>query len=107
MTESTTTQPNYSKPGGKGLLFQWAVILPVVLALGVEIARDPRSFLHIQFLGWIAILAVVELLPVPAWRGLHLSLGFPIRLGVAILYGPGAAAVVAFVGTFDPREISL
>jgi signal transduction histidine kinase len=104
VTESTP-QPNYSSPRGKGLLFQWAVILPVVLVLGAEIARDPKSFLHIQFLGWIAILAVVELLPVPAWRGLHLSLGFPIRLGVAILYNPGAAAVVAFVGTFDPREI--
>jgi len=36
---------------------------------------------------------------------LQLSLGFPIRLGVAILYAPATAAAIALVGTFDPREI--
>ena len=50
-------------------------------------------------------IATVDLMPVPAWGGLHLSLTFPIRLSLAILYPPAAAGVVALVGSFDPREL--
>jgi signal transduction histidine kinase len=54
---------------------------------------------------WVLVLATVELLPVPVSRVLQLSLGFPIRLGIAILYPPFVAAGVALLGSFDSREI--
>jgi signal transduction histidine kinase len=54
---------------------------------------------------WAVLIAGVELLPVPAWRGVHLSLGFPLLMTVGILFAPPAAAVTALLGSFDPREL--
>src|SRR5262249_39308534 len=42
---------------------------------------------------------------VPVSKVLHLSVGFPVRLGVSILYPPPVAAAIALVGSFDRREI--
>jgi signal transduction histidine kinase len=54
---------------------------------------------------WIVAIAAVELMPVPAWRGLRFSISFPLILAVAILYPPAAAGFVLFVGLFDSREL--
>jgi signal transduction histidine kinase len=68
------------------------------------IARHPSDYFRVELLFWVVILVAIELLPVPSRRGLPLSLGFPIRLAVAILYPPPVAAAVAFVALFDVRE---
>ena len=60
---------------------------------------NPRWFL------WAPLVAGVELLPVPTWRGLTLSVGFPLLMMIAILYPPEVAGVIAFVGASDPREL--
>ena len=62
-------------------------------------AINPKWFL------WAPLVAAVELLPVPTWRGLTLSVGFPLLMMIAILYPPEVAGVVAFIGASDPREI--
>jgi signal transduction histidine kinase len=54
---------------------------------------------------WVAVTAVVELVPVPLWRGTHISMGFPLLMVVAFLYPPAAAGSAAFVAASDPREI--
>ena len=53
---------------------------------------------------WTLLVSAVELLPAPAWRGIHVSLGFPILTAVAITYPPGFAAAVALIGSTDPAE---
>lgn len=99
------------------VIFELLVIIPTFL-LGVAlIVRDPTAFtgvpgeaageevlLGLELAVWALLIALVELLPVPAWRGLTISLGFPLLMVVAFLYEPGAAAVVAFIGASDPRE---
>src|SRR5262245_66081372 len=57
------------------------------------------------WIAWALLVGGVELLPVPTWRGLTLSVGFPLLIMIAILYPPNAAAVVAFLGASDPREM--
>jgi signal transduction histidine kinase len=59
---------------------------------------DPAWFL------WAPLVAGVELLPVPTWRGLTLSVGFPLLMMIAILYPPEVAGAIAFIGASDPRE---
>ena len=54
---------------------------------------------------WAPLVAGVELLPVPTWRGLTLSVGFPLLMMIAILYPPGVAGAIAFIGASDPREL--
>jgi signal transduction histidine kinase len=84
-------------------IFALLVVTPTVLGLGFYAWRNWEALPPVLFL-WIAIIALVELLPAPAWGGIQVSLGFPLLTAVAILYPPGAAALVAFLGSFDPRE---
>ena len=86
------------------LAFELAVIIPTLTVLGVLLTSDP-SVLEAVLILWAVLIAAVELLPVPAWRGVHLSLGFPLLMTVGILFAPPAAAVTALVGSFDPREL--
>jgi signal transduction histidine kinase len=58
-----------------------------------------------DWIAWALLVAAVELLPVPTWRGLTFSVGFPLLIMIAIIYPPNAAAVVAFLGASDPREM--
>jgi len=82
----------------------FVVGVAVVLLAMADYSR-PRSVLQFGVLFWIFVLAMVELLPVPVSRVLHLSLGLPIRLAVAILYAPFVAGTVALLGSFDSREL--
>ncbi len=82
------------------------------LALGLiltSIARDPtvvsRGHVSAELAAWVAIIAAVELIPVPMWRSTHISIGFPLLMVVAFLYEPGAAGLVAFLAASDPREL--
>ena len=57
-----------------------------------------------RWLLWVPVIAVIELLPVPTWRGLTISVGFPLLMMLAMLIPPGAAGLVTFLGASDPRE---
>src|SRR5207253_3175865 len=94
-----------SEKGPRALLlaFEVSVILPTVGALGVSAFRAPKAFPSILLM-WALVIALVELLPVPSWRGLQISTGFPLMMAVAFLYSPWAAAATAFLGASDPRE---
>ena len=78
-------------------------MLPVLGLLTFLLARDPAT-LQVDLILWILVTAGVELVPVPFWRGLQISMGFPLLLAAGLLFSPPAAAVVAFVGSCDPRE---
>jgi signal transduction histidine kinase len=83
--------------------FLGVVVVPTLTIGTFELFRHPDVLLPELFV-WAVLIAVVELLPVPAWRGLSVSLGRPVLMTVALTYGPLAAGFTAFVGTTDPRE---
>jgi signal transduction histidine kinase len=89
----------------KARFFMWAVVVGVFLAFGLTFFRQRHELIWPDLAIWVAVVAAVELLPVPVSKVLHFSLGFPILLGVAILYHPGFAAIVALIGSSDPREL--
>jgi signal transduction histidine kinase len=94
---------------GYGLML--IVIVPVLGALIGTVIRRPDLLLSpdtgapVDVFVWMAVIATVELLPVPLTGVIRFSLGFPILLGVAILYSPMLAGLVALVGAFDAREL--
>ena len=85
--------------------FLWTIVSLVLVFLTLAAARSPKSLFQPKLLFWIAVVAVVELLPVPVSREIQFSLGFPVLLAVSILYPPHVAATVALLGSFDPREL--
>jgi signal transduction histidine kinase len=84
--------------------FEAFVIVPTVLGLGLGLVLMPEVLTR-DLLILTLLVAAVELLPVPAWRGLHFSVGLPLLLMVGILNPPLAAGLAALVGASDPREL--
>ena len=85
------------------LLVSGCLFLATFVIIGSFLSRSPVPF-SLEWLLWSILIAGIELLPVPAWRGLTISVGFPVLIMVAILYPAGAAGLIAFVGALDPRE---
>jgi signal transduction histidine kinase len=86
------------------LLIVSICLFGVTLAiLALLFSLDPLPF-GVEWLLWSVLIAGIEFLPVPAWRGLTISVGFPVLIMVAILYPPGSAGAIALVGALDPRE---
>jgi signal transduction histidine kinase len=83
-------------------------VATIALAVGWIAATLPgysRELLDPAVLFFVAAIVVVDLIPVPVWGGMQLSLSFPILLGVAVVFPPPLASLIAFVGSADPREL--
>jgi signal transduction histidine kinase len=86
--------------------FEAAIVVPTLVGLTAAITvgwADVKGS-GVEILGWVVIIALVELMPVPVWRGVHIGMGFPLMMVVAFLYEPQAAAVAALIAASDPRE---
>src|SRR6476646_3105805 len=85
------------------LLVSACLFLATLAIIGAFLLRTPIPF-NPEWLIWSVLIAGIEFLPVPAWRGLTISVGFPVLIMVAILYPAGAAGAIALIGALDPRE---
>jgi len=88
-------------------LFEVLVIVPTLGGIIYLLFRDREGLsaqLLVELAVWVGIIALVELVPVPMWRGTHISMGFPLLMGVGFLYLPAAAGMAAFLAASDPRE---
>ena len=88
---------------GRLLALELGVIIPTLAGATFLVLAHLDQF-RAHLIWWAIAVAVVELIPVPAWRGIHLSLAFPLLMALAILFPPAAAGVTAIVGSTDPRE---
>lgn len=86
------------------LSFQLGIVLPTLVGGGILVAQRPDD-LTIEILFWATLIALVELLPVPAWHGLQIGIGLPLLMMVGMLHPPVLAGLIAFLGASDPREI--
>lgn len=97
------------RPPAAARVFKVGVIIcvlagGVVLLLQQPALRESRRLVILTCFAWTALIAGAELLPVPAWRGLQMSLGLPILIASALMFPPAVAGVTAFLGSVDPRE---
>jgi signal transduction histidine kinase len=85
------------------LLVSVCLFLATLAIIGAFLLQSPIPF-NPEWLIWSVLIAGIEFLPVPAWRGLTISVGFPVLIMVAILYPAGGAGAIALIGALDPRE---
>jgi signal transduction histidine kinase len=100
-----TDDPAATRVPAKAIAVRVALI---VITLGVLVLTLPayqNALFDLSVLFFIAAVTAVDLIPVPVWGGMQLSLSFPILVGVAILYPPPVAAAIALLGSADPREL--
>jgi signal transduction histidine kinase len=78
--------------------------LVVIVVISSQQKTDLKPSQIGQLVVWTIVIGLVELIPVPMWRGSHISLGFPLLMAVGFLYPAGPAAFVALLAASDPRE---
>ena len=101
----TTEAPAAPRPNAVPVLvYQVVVIVPVLAVAIFGIVRYPEAFTH-GLIGWIVLIAVIDLLPVPMWRDVELLLDFPATIAVAMLYPAPIACAAVFIGSFSMAEI--
>jgi signal transduction histidine kinase len=87
-------------------VFLWTISLLVVAVAAPGAARLTVTDGALIELGlWAAIVATVDLVPVRVWGSVSVSMSFPVALAAGMIFLPTEAAVIAFVGSFDPREL--
>jgi signal transduction histidine kinase len=88
-----------------GTMFMLAVTIPFLAWLALALPPHIHEVLDPAVLVLIAAVIIVDLIPVPVWGEIQLSLSFPILIGVIILFSPPVAAAITFVASIDVREL--
>jgi len=103
--QQTAAAPD--RPAGRGWLtvYEIGLTIPVVAVSIVGLVRYPEAFRGGELIGWMVLIAAVDLLPVSPWRGVEMLLDFPMLMAVAILYRPETACMALFIASFDIREL--
>jgi signal transduction histidine kinase len=104
MTTEEASAEHRPAPRAALLAYQLVVIVPTIAYLVVALPTRRDAVFHGSVLLFLVAVAMVDLIPVPGWGGLQLSLSFPLLLGVAIIFEPPVATLIAFLGSMDPRE---
>jgi diguanylate cyclase (GGDEF)-like protein len=108
--EHADGRPDPKHPVGL-IVYELGVSIPIIAWIVISLVRDPALLSPSaqidpwQVLVWMAAIAAVDLMPVPTtMSNVAFSLSFPIELSVALLYQPPVAALIALIGSSDPRE---
>lgn len=86
--------------------FLWAssaLILAIASPGAVRLAGSEARLIELAL--WAAIVATVDLVPVRVWGSVSVSMSFPVALAAGMIFPPTEAALIAFIGSFDPREL--
>lgn len=86
-------------------LYRLALVVPATVGLLAVLLARPPARLGLTPLAWVPILIVLELVPLGGWNGPGFSVAFVVQIGLAMLYPPALAGVIATLGAFDPREL--
>jgi signal transduction histidine kinase len=86
--------------------FLWTVSFLTALAAApgaLRLAGNDSDLIQLAL--WAATVAAVDLVPIRVWGSVSVSMSFPVTLAAGMIFLPTEAALVAFVGSFDPREL--
>jgi len=87
-------------------LFEWglSVITVAVLTLLIFVTRNSAGSEFWTLAGWLPLVVISDLLPVPVWGGVTIAPSLPIVLAAAMLFQPATVGILAFIGSTDLRE---
>jgi signal transduction histidine kinase len=87
--------------------FLWVVSLATLIVAGSMVSQQGNDSSNLlQLASWAAIVAAVDLIPIRVWGSVTVSMSFPVALAAGMIFSPAEAAIIVFVGSFDPRELT-
>ena len=86
-------------------IFHWAISVATLGGLALVIETHPPHGNAWQLGAWVLACLLADLMYVRIGRSITLSMSLPVVLAAAILHPPGITALIAFLGSLDPREI--
>lgn len=100
-------QPAPIPQEGRSLrILYWALALPTILVLLMAAVYDwaaLRSSLGL-LLVWMVMVVVTDLMAIPVWGTVVLTMSLPVLLAAGMVFPPYAAGLLAFLGCTDIRE---
>jgi hypothetical protein len=97
-------------PGSEPLrlrLLEVAGIMPVVAFIAWSMSKSWEEAAEAYLPGllvWIAVIAVVDLIPIHVWGSVEIAISFPVLLAAGMVFPPYLACFLAFVSSLDVRE---
>jgi len=90
---------------GRAKAFHWitsgVTVLGLVAILETHHPREDAA----EIAAWVLACLLADLMYVRIGRSITLSMSLPVVLAVALLHSPAVTALIAFLGSLDPREI--
>jgi signal transduction histidine kinase len=87
-------------------IYLWIIAvgtLAFALPGATRLATNSSHLLQLAL--WALVVAAVDLAPIRVWQSVSLSVSFPVSLAAGMIFLPTEAALVAFLGSLDPREL--
>lgn len=86
-------------------LYAWALVAFTSGLFGWLVYRGEDSPSIGTYAFWIALLIVIDLLPVSLAFGTEVTMGFPVHMALMLVFPPWVGMAIAGLGSFDQREI--
>jgi len=80
------------------------LITVALLTLLIFATRNSAGSEFWTVAGWLPLVVISDLLPVPIWGGVTIAPSLPILLTAAMLFQPATVGALAFIGSTDVRE---
>jgi len=87
-------------------ILEFAGTIPVVIFVTWSIASSWSQTQQLlpSLAAWVLVIAAADLMPVPVWRSVEITVSFPVLLASAMVFPPYVACFLGFVGPIDLRE---
>jgi len=103
--EATEEKPAPPRSARWVPFLEFALVVPLLAWFIWSLIRmSPETIMWGGPIFFTLVVIAVDLIPVPVWGGMQLSLSFPILISLSIIYPPAIAGLIALLGSVDPRE---
>jgi signal transduction histidine kinase len=86
-------------------VFHWSIAVLTLGGLGFALEANPPQVDVWEVGVWVLASLCADLMYVRLGRGVSVSMSLPVLLAAALLFPPSLAALIAFLGSLDPRDI--
>jgi len=86
--------------------YLWAVIVTWIVLAALQIQGQGSHILSdsVQILPWVALVTLLNLLPVNVWQSTSLTVDLPVAVAAGLVLTPIETGLLGFIASFDKKE---